>query len=57
MVIQYLAKEKWVVILTAEGSEIRRDKLTNCHFQSKVLKRVKLHHDNDILIVPLTFLW
>ena len=43
MVIPHLTIEIWVVILAAEESEARRDNLTNSHFQSKLLKRVKLH--------------
>ena len=45
-----------MVILATEGSETRRDQLTNSHFQSKLLKRVKLHSDNNIFIVPLSSL-
>ena len=53
MEILHLTREKGVMILVAKGSEARRDKLTNYHFQSKLLKRVKLYTDNDIFIVPL----
>ena len=43
-----------MLILAAEGSEARTDELTNSHFQSKLLKRVKLHYNNDICVVPLS---
>ena len=56
MVIPHLTKDIWVVILAAEGSEARRGELTNSHFQSKLLKHVTLHSENDICIVPLTSL-
>ena len=57
MLILYLTKDIWVVGLSVEGSESRRDELPNSHFQSKLLKRVKLHSDNDIFIVSLISLY
>lgn len=43
-------KEKWIVLLAAELS------LTDTYFDSKTLKRIKLHSDKDIWIAPLSTL-
>ena len=45
-----------MLILAAGELEARRDELTNSHFQSKLLKRVKLYSDNNIFIFPLSSL-
>ena len=57
MLILRLTKEIWVVALSDEGSEARRDELTKSHFQSKLLKHVKPHSDDDIFIIPLIYLY
>ena len=46
----------WVVILAAKGSEAIRDESTNSHIQFKLLKRVKLHSNNDIFVASLSSL-
>ena len=56
IVIPHLTREIWVVILVVEGSKAKRDELANTHFQSKLLKRVKLHSEDDTFIVSLTYL-
>ena len=40
-----------MVLLEAKACEARRNDLTKSHFQSKLLRRAKLHYDNDIFIV------
>ena len=57
MVTPHLTNEIQVVMLAAEVSEARRDELKNSHFQSKLLKCVKLYSENDIFIVPLSSLY
>lgn len=50
--IHHLIKEKWISPLAAESLEV--EGLTNVHFDSKILKRIKLHHDNDIWMTSLS---
>ena len=50
-IIRHLTKERWVVLLAAESPEV--DRLTDAHFDSQILKRIKLQDDNDIWMVPL----
>ena len=53
-IIHHLTNEKWVVLLASQSPEVLPDQLTNNHFDSQILKRIKLHNDNDLWIVPLS---
>ena len=56
IIIPPLTKEKWVVILAAETDGVDANLLSDGHFDSNIIKRVKLHTDNDAWIVPLSTL-
>ena len=53
-IIHHLTNEKWVILLTSQSPEVLTDQLTNNHFDSQILKRIKLYNDNDLWIVPLS---
>ena len=53
-IIHYLTNEKWVIVLASQSPEVLTDQLPNNHFDSQILKRIKLHNDNDLWIVPLS---
>ena len=50
--IRHLTKEKWVMVLTAEG--FSDEDLTHNHFDSTIHTRIKLHFNNDMWMIPLT---
>ena len=51
--IRHLTKEKWVIVLDAEGYETSNEELTDNHFNSTNHTRIKLHSDNDMWIILL----
>jgi len=55
-VITHLTNEKWVIVLAAESPHADAHHITDSHFDSVITKRLKLHSDNDIWMVPLTTL-
>ena len=55
-IIPHLTKEKWVILLASQSPEENANELSNAHFDSKILTRIKLHNDNDVWIVPLSTL-
>ena len=52
-IIHHLTNEKWVILLASESPEVQSDQFPNTYFDSPILKRIKLHNDNDLWIVPL----
>ena len=55
-VVTHLTNEKWEIVLAAESPVVDAHLYTDDHFDSCITKRVKLHSDNDIWMVPLTAL-
>ena len=51
-----MTKEKWVIVLAAESLQAEQHQLTDAHFDSKILTRIRLHDDNDTWMVPLSTL-
>ena len=45
-----------MVVLVAEIPEANVDSLSNSHFQSEIITRIKLHSDKDLWMVPLSSL-
>ena len=54
--ISNLVKEKWVIVLAAEGYEVSNEYLTDNHFDSTMHTRIKLQSDNDMWMIQLTSL-
>ena len=46
--IIHLTKEKWVIVLAAEGHTASYKVLTDNHFDSTIHTRIKLHFGNDM---------
>ena len=55
-VIPHLTKEKLVIVLAAESPQAEQHELTDAHFDSKILTRIRLHDDKDTWTVPLSTL-
>ena len=56
-VVHHLTKEVWLVILAAVTPKASRtEDLSDLHFDSSIITRVKLHDDNDVYMVPLSTL-
>lgn len=56
IIIPYLTKEKWVILLAPQSPEVDANELTGVYFDSKMFIRKTLHNDNKIWIVPLSTL-
>ena len=54
--IRHLTKEKWVVVLAAEGHEASNEDLTDKHFDFTTHTRIKLYSNNDMWMIPLIYL-
>ena len=56
-VIHHLTQEVWVVVLTAVSPKASdNNDLTDSHFDSSIITRVKLHDDKDVWMLPLSTL-
>lgn len=55
-IIPHLNQDKWVVLLVSESSKFNTTELTAAHFDSKILKHVKLYDDKVIWIIQLSTL-
>ena len=57
-IVHHLSKDIWVVVLTAITPRASpTEDLTNSHFDSSILTRIKLHDDNDVYLLPLEALY
>ena len=55
--IHHLTQEVWVVVLTAVSPKASdNNDLTDSHFDSSIITRVKLHDDKDVWMLPLSTL-
>ena len=54
--IRHPTKEKWAIFLAAEVHEASNEDLIYNHVDSTTRTLIKLHSDNDIWMIPLTFL-
>ena len=55
--VKHLTQEIWLVILAAiEPKASHTEDLTDAHFDSSIITRVKLHEDKDVWMVPLSSL-
>ena len=52
--LTHLTREKLVVLLAADAPEVNTSEITDSHFQSVIAKRVKLHDNKDMWVVPLS---
>ena len=56
-VVHHLTKEIWLVILAAVTPKASQtEDLSDMHFDSSIITRVKLHDDNEVYMVPLSTL-
>jgi hypothetical protein len=53
-VYHHLTNDVWVVVLVAESTTIPDGENTDSHFDSKIHRRVKLHDDKDMWMIPLS---
>ena len=54
--VEHLTKEKWIVVSAAESPEICPTMITENNLKSKIVKRIQLHDNNEIYMVPFTSL-
>ena len=53
-IVHHLSKQLWVVVLSSVTPKAsHRHDLTNSHFDSSILTRIKLHDDKDVFLLPL----
>ena len=53
-IVHHLSKQLWVVVLSSVTPKAsQRHDLTNSHFDSSILTRIKLHDDKDVFLLPL----
>ena len=53
IIIPYLNKERWVIVLASENSQEKTDSLNNSHFQSVIITYIRFHSEKTVLTVPL----
>ena len=57
-VVHHLSQQLWVVVLSSITPKAsQRHDLTNSHFDSSILTRIKLHDDKDVFLLPLDSLY
>lgn len=56
MTIPHLTKEKEVIFLVAQSREVNANEFNGALFHSKTLKRIRLHNNNAVYILPLSTL-
>ena len=56
LIIPHLTNKKWVIFLAAESPQAEQHQLTDAHFDSKILTRIRLHDDDDTWMVLLSTL-
>ena len=57
-VVHHLSQKLWVVVLSSITPKAsQRHDLTNSHFDSSILTRIKLHDDKDVFLLPLESLY
>ena len=54
--VPHLTNEIWLLVLAADSPIVEPNEVSDNHFESSIHKRIKLHNDDEVFIVPLSSL-